>query len=54
MANKADQTKATVAYCVKCRAKREMKGATKVTMRNGKLATKGTCPVCGTALYRIG
>jgi hypothetical protein len=42
------------AYCLKCRTKREMQGAEQVTMKNGKPATKGKCPVCGTAMYRIG
>jgi hypothetical protein len=42
------------AYCVKCKAKREMKDPKPVTMRNGKKATTGTCPVCNTAMYRIG
>ncbi|MEM3670777.1 MAG: DUF5679 domain-containing protein [Thermoprotei archaeon] len=42
------------AYCVKCRAKREIKGAEKVTLKNGKPAVRGTCPVCGTKLFRIG
>lgn len=42
------------AYCVKCRQKREMSDPQKVTMKNGKAATKGKCPVCGTGMYRIG
>lgn len=42
------------AYCVKCKAKREMNNAEEVTMKNGKPATKGVCPVCGTGMYRIG
>ena len=42
------------AYCVKCKAKREMNNAEEVTMKNGKPATKGICPVCGTGMYRIG
>ncbi len=42
------------AYCVKCREKREMKDAEEVTMKNGRPATEGTCPVCGTRLFRIG
>ncbi|MFP3880272.1 MAG: DUF5679 domain-containing protein [Dehalococcoidia bacterium] len=41
-------------YCFKCRARREMQNAQKVTLKNGKPATKGTCPVCGTTIYRIG
>ncbi len=42
------------AYCVKCRAKREMKNAKNITMKNGKPATQGVCPVCGTKMFRIG
>jgi hypothetical protein len=42
------------AYCVKCRAKREMKNARQITMKNGKPATQGVCPVCGTKMFRIG
>ena len=42
------------AYCVKCRAKREMKDTKSITMKNGKPATQGVCPVCGTKMFRIG
>jgi hypothetical protein len=42
------------AYCVKCRAKKEIKGAKNITMKNGKPATQGTCPSCGTKMFRIG
>jgi hypothetical protein len=42
------------AYCVKCKAKREMKDAKQITMKNGKPATQGTCPVCGTKMFKIG
>ena len=42
------------AYCVKCRAKREMKDTKAITMKNGKPATQGVCPVCGTKMFRIG
>ncbi len=45
---------AAEAYCVKCRAKREIKDAQEVTMKNGRPAMKGVCPVCGTAIFRIG
>ena len=45
---------ATQAYCVKCKAKREMTNEQQVTMKNGKPAVKGVCPVCGTGMYRIG
>ena len=40
--------------CVKCRTKREMKDARAITMKNGKPATQGACPVCGTKMFRIG
>jgi len=41
------------AYCVKCKAKREMAEAQEVTMKNGRKASKGKCPTCGTGMYRI-
>ena len=44
---------ATEAYCVKCREKREMQDAEEVTMKNGRKAMQGKCPVCGTKLFRI-
>jgi hypothetical protein len=44
---------AVEAYCVKCREKREVKDPTSVTMKNGRNAIQGTCPVCGTKLFRM-
>ena len=41
-------------YCVKCRTKREIKSAKAITMKNGKPATQGVCPSCGTKMFRIG
>lgn len=41
-------------YCVKCKAKREIKDPKKVTLKNGRPATKGTCPKCSTKMFRIG
>ena len=40
-------------YCVKCKAKREMKDTKKVTMKNGRQAMKGKCANCGTGMYKI-
>ena len=40
-------------YCVKCKAKREIGNAKEVTMKNGRKAMKGSCPKCGTGMYRI-
>ena len=45
---------ADILYCVKCREKREIDNAEAVTMKNGKPAMKGKCPVCGTAMFKIG
>ena len=41
-------------YCVKCRARREIKNAKDIVMKNKKPATQGVCPVCGTKMFRIG
>ncbi len=42
------------AYCMKCRQKREMKNPKVVTLKNGRPAVQGVCPVCGTKVFRIG
>lgn len=42
------------AYCVKCKTRREMNAPRPVFTGNGAPATQGTCPVCGTKLFRIG
>ncbi len=42
------------AYCVKCKRKREMKNPTKVSLKNGRIASKGSCPMCKTKMFRIG
>jgi len=44
-------------YCVKCKAKREIKDPKEVSMqgKGGKTrrAMTGTCPTCGTKMFRI-
>lgn len=45
---------ATQAYCVKCKAKRDMEDEKQITMKNGQRALSGTCPVCGTKMFKIG
>lgn len=42
------------AFCMKCRAKKEMKDPQEITMKNGKPATQGSCPDCGTKMFKIG
>ena len=41
-------------YCMKCREEREIADAHEVQMKNGRPATEGKCPVCGTRMYRLG
>ena len=45
------------AYCVKCKAKKEVKDGKEVTIA-GKGGTKrraltGTCPTCGTKMFKF-
>jgi hypothetical protein len=42
------------AYCVKDKMKVEVQNPQKITMKNGKPATQGVCPVCGTKMFKIG
>ncbi len=45
------------AYCVKCKAKREISNAKEVSMKGKggvtRKALKGSCPKCGTTMFRI-
>ncbi|MFQ5860322.1 MAG: DUF5679 domain-containing protein [Dehalococcoidia bacterium] len=41
------------AYCFKCRTKRTVRNEQSVTLKNGRPATRGSCTVCGTSVYRI-
>ena len=41
-------------YCVKCREKRVLQDAEPVYTSAGTPATRGKCPVCGTAMFRMG
>jgi len=44
------------AYCVKCKAKRDMKDAQEEMNGKGgkkRSAMKGVCPTCGTGMYKI-
>ena len=42
------------AYCVKDKKKVEVQNAQKITMKNGKPALQGTCPICKGKVFRIG
>src|SRR5512147_797773 len=42
------------AYCMKCKEKREIQDPVATFNAKGSPVTTGTCPVCGTKLYRMG
>ncbi len=41
-------------YCMKCRAKQDLKDVQQVTLKNGRAARQGTCAVCGTKVTVMG
>jgi hypothetical protein len=41
-------------YCVKEKKKVEIQDPKQVTMKNGRPAIQGTCPDCGTKIFKIG
>jgi len=41
-------------YCMRCKKKREMENVTQVTMKNKRKASKGSCAVCHTSMFKIG
>ena len=43
-----------VTELIEDQAKREAIETKKVTMKNGKPALEGKCPVCGTKVFKIG
>ena len=51
---KQERGESIQAYCLKCRAKREMKDPKTITMKNGRPATQGVCSACGTKMFKIG
>ena len=48
------QQQEIIAYCLKCREKRAMQDTEPVYTAAGTPATRGKCPVCGTAMFRMG
>lgn len=53
----AEEKNQVQAYCVKCKAKRIMNDPKEVTFKgkggNKRNAMSGTCPTCGTKMFRI-
>ena len=41
------------AYCMKCKAKRELEEGKEGVMKNGRRVMKGKCGTCGTSMFRI-
>ncbi|MBU0757051.1 MAG: hypothetical protein KKF44_03220 [Nanoarchaeota archaeon] len=41
-------------YCMKCKTKRDIKGAHADHMANGRDCVKGVCPECSTNMFKIG
>ncbi len=44
----------TEAYCMKCRSKKMMKDPRQDKLANGRDCVKGTCPDCGTSMFKMG
>jgi len=49
-----EESEMAQAYCVKDKKKVEIKNAQAITMKNGKPALQGICPLCGGKVFRIG
>lgn len=45
---------AVTGFCMKCKTSREIADAQPTTLKNGKPAVTGKCPVCGTKIFKIG
>jgi DNA-directed RNA polymerase subunit RPC12/RpoP len=39
---------------MKCRKKVDIRNPRQITLKNGRPATEGVCPSCGTKVFRIG
>lgn len=45
---------AVTGYCLKDKRNVEIQNPQNITMKNGKPAITGTCPNCGTKIFKIG
>ncbi|HEV8401493.1 MAG TPA: DUF5679 domain-containing protein [Candidatus Limnocylindrales bacterium] len=50
----ADETKPSMAYCIRDRRQVEIGGAHAVVLANGRPAIAGLCPSCGSKVMRLG
>jgi hypothetical protein len=49
-----EEARMAEAYCVKDKQKVEVLNPQRITMKNGKAALQGTCPICGGKVFKIG
>ncbi|NPA27299.1 MAG: type I DNA topoisomerase [Chloroflexi bacterium] len=55
MANpQGEATQELTGYCTRCRTQRPIQNPEPVFTRNGRPAVRGTCPVCGSTIFRFG
>lgn len=45
---------ALTAYCLGCKAHREIKNPEQVRMKNGRFSVRGECVVCDRKVFRMG
>ena len=45
---------ALTAYCLGCKAHREIKNPEQVRMKNGRSSVRGECVMCGRKVFRMG
>lgn len=45
---------ALTAYCLGCKAHRNIKDPEQVRMKNGRSSVRGRCVVCGRKVFRMG
>ena len=41
-------------YCVRCKGRRVMQSPYATTTKTGRPAIRGTCPVCGARMFKMG
>jgi hypothetical protein len=46
-------SKPIIALCMKCKEKREIANPERTVTKKGKSAVHGTCPVCGTKMFKL-
>ncbi len=50
----SDATRRVEGYCVKCKVRRVMQNPYATTTQTGRPAVRGTCPVCGSKMFKMG